>query len=484
MTGELIFIPMPSLSHIASTMEIAKLLVHRDDRLSITVLLISSQYTTSITTYINSLIASSDYDRIRFIHLPELDSEEEPKRPFMSVIDDNKPIVKEAVTNLALSFDPSHRLAGFVIDMFCVGMIEVADELGLPSYPFFTSSTSFLALQFHVQTLADEEEVDITEFKNSDVMLPIPGLVNPLPAKTILPSAMLNKDWLPYVLNGARGFRKTKGIMVNSFAEIESNAVTSLSNSTVPPVYTVGPIINFKGDGQDSDTCTAHKYSNIMTWLDDQPPSSVLFLCFGSLGSFDEEQVKEIARALEGSGHRFLWSLRRPPPKDKTMSFPTEYENFEEVLPEGFVDRTVGMGKVMGWAPQVAVLAHPSIGGFVTHCGWNSILESVWFGVPMAAWPLYAEQQFNAFHMVVELGLAVEIKMDYRKDYAILGLQEERVSAEVIEKGIRCLMEEDNDARKKVKEMSEISRKALMDGGSSHAVLGQFIEDVMNNISA
>ena len=77
------------------------------------------------------------------------------------------------------------------------------------------------------------------------------------------------------------------------------------------------------------------------------------------------------------------------------MGYSTDYANLEEVLPEGFLDRTMSIGKVIGWAQQVAVLTHSAIGGFVSHCGWNSILESIWYGVPVATWPLYAEQQLN-----------------------------------------------------------------------------------------
>ncbi|KAF2319836.1 hypothetical protein GH714_019529 [Hevea brasiliensis] len=198
-----------------------------------------------------------------------------------------------------------------------------------------------------------------------------------------------------------------------------------------------------------------------MQWLDDQPVASVVFLCFGSMGSFGEDQLKEIACALEHSGHRFLWSVRRPPPPGK-QAFPTDYEDPQEVLPEGFLERTAAVGKVIGWAPQVAILAHPAIGGFVSHCGWNSVLESIWFGVPIATWPIYAEQQFNAFEMVIELGLAVEIKMDYSKESGMI------VNCDEIERGIRCLMENDSEKRKKVKEMSEKSRMALIEGGSSY----------------
>jgi hypothetical protein len=197
------------------------------------------------------------------------------------------------------------------------------------------------------------------------------------------------------------------------------------------------------------------------------------------MGSFSEEQLKEIASALEQSGYRFLWSVRQPPPKGK-MGFPTDYANPEEAVPTGFLDRTAGIGKVIGWAPQVAILAHPAIGGFVSHCGWNSILESLWFGVPIAAWPLFSEQQLNAFEMMIELGLAAEIKMDYRKDFR--AENEVIVSADIIEKGIMSVMEQDSEVRKKVKAMSEMGKKALLDGGSSHSILGRLIEDMMNNL--
>lgn len=104
----------------------------------------------------------------------------------------------------------------------------------------------------------------------------------------------------------------------------------------------MGPVLNLnnvQGENWSSSD------QNIMKWLDDQPPSSVVFLCFGSGGSFTVEQVKEIAYALENSGCRFLWTLRQPPQKDARL--PGDYEIFEEVLPEGFLQRTQGIGKVL-----------------------------------------------------------------------------------------------------------------------------------------
>ena len=128
------------------------------------------------------------------------------------------------------------------------------------------------------------------------------------------------------------------------------------------------------------------------------------------------------------------------------------------------------IGKIIGWAPQVAILSHPAIGGFVLHCEWNSILETLWFGVPIATWPLYAEQQFNAFEMVKEMELAAEIMLDYQTEYTNSQII---VTFEEIERGIKQLMENDSKIRKNVKEMTEKGRKALMDGGSSHFSLGR-----------
>ncbi|KAJ9169209.1 hypothetical protein P3X46_017421 [Hevea brasiliensis] len=453
--AQLVFVLAPAMGHLVSAVEVARLLLNRHDLLSITVLVLNhSSVNSGVRNYVESQRASSSTisNSLRFIDLPK---DEHESFSFSSLAERQKPHVKEAVLKITQSESSidSPQLAGFVIDMFYTPMIDVANEFGVPSYIFFTSSAASLGFMLYVQKIHDEEKFDPAEFKDSDSELPVPSLVNPLPAR------------LPPLLENARRYGEAKGIIVNTFLELESHAIESFK---IPPIYPVGPILDVRSDGRSN-------HQEIMQWLDDQPLSSVVFLCFGSMGSFGEDQVKEIACALEHSGYRFLWSLRRPPPPGLLVS-PSDYEDPQEVLPKGFLDRTTKIGRVMGWAPQVAVLAHPAIGGFVSHCGWNSVLESIWFGVPIATWPMYAEQQFNAFEMVIELGLAVEIKMDYRNDSGII------VNCDEIERGIKCLMEHDSKKRKKVKEMSERSRMALMDGGSSHFYLGNLITDVMDNL--
>ncbi|MBA0582699.1 hypothetical protein Gorai_024834, partial [Gossypium raimondii] len=385
------------------------------------------------------------------------------------------PLVKQAATNIvqySTSVLDSPRLAGFVLDMFLTPFIDLGNELSVPSYVFYTSGAAFLGFQFYILDLHDEQNVNILELEDSDTEFTIPSYLNPV-SSNLFPSVMLKPESLPMVITLTRGLRKAKGIMINTFWELESHAISSLSDASALPVYPVGPLLNLESESE------VHQSSDIMKWLDEQPPSSVVFLCFGSWGSFNGDQVKEIAFALEQSGHRFLWSLRQPPhPSKGPRASPTDYDDASEVLPEGFLDRTRGIGKIIGWAPQVAILGHPATGGFVSHCGWNSTLESIWFGVPIAAWPVYAEQQLNAFELVMELGLAVEIKMDYKRDGMDSG-EIEIVSAKTIEKGIRSVMEEGSDVRKRVKEMSEKSRKALMNAGSSHSTLRGLVDDVM-----
>ncbi|KAK7836185.1 udp-glycosyltransferase 88a1 [Quercus suber] len=126
-----------------------------------------------------------------------------------------------------------------------------------------------------------------------------------------------------------------------------------------------------------------------LSWLDSQPSQSVVFLCFGSLGLFSIEQLKEIALGLEKSDQRFLWVVRNPPSEKHGLVMSAQPDlDLDSLLPEGFLVRTKERGLVVkSWAPQ--------LGGFVTHCGWNSVLEAVCTGMPMVAWPLYTEQRFN-----------------------------------------------------------------------------------------
>nr|UXB92740.1 glycosyltransferase [Helleborus thibetanus] len=459
---ELVMFPSVGLSHIIPTVEFAKRLIERDDRFSVTVLVITFGRRTPYA-YIESVTNSVAH--IRFIILPPADLPPPGTQygiGYLSIyIQNHQPHVKKALSQLMSESSNSFRL---VLDMFNTTMIGVAKELNVPSYVYITSGAGFLCHMLHLPTL----DTDITtEFKDYAGDLTLPGYVNPVPVSA-LPEMLENRKSISYswFLLHARMLRECKGIIVNSVAELELQAVDVFNQMVhdIPRVYLVGPIMNLEGNAHSGSNQAQH--DRIMTWLDDQPESSVIFLCFGSRGTLDVPQVKELAKGLEQSGHRFLWSLRHPA-TDRSEP-PSEYTNPEEVLPDGFLERVGGRGLICGWAPQVEILAHRASGAFASHCGWNSILESLWFGVPLLTWPLDAEQKLNAFQLVKDLGLAVEMK----------GEGKNLVVAEEVEKSVRCVMECESEVRRKVKEMSEKCTRALLEGGSSWSSLGSLVENL------
>uniref|UniRef100_A0A5B6YMI3 Putative anthocyanidin 5,3-O-glucosyltransferase-like n=1 Tax=Davidia involucrata TaxID=16924 RepID=A0A5B6YMI3_DAVIN len=288
-----------------------------------------------------------------------------------------------------------------------------------------------------------------------------------------MPEALLDRNSMAYgnFVDTAKQMAKSSGIISNTFNSLEPRAIKAISdglcipNAPTPPVFCLGPLVatNNQTGGGDEAEC--------LTWLNSQPSRSVVFLSFGSMGLFKAEQLKDMAIGLENSGHRFLWVVRSPPRADdeaKRVLAPPE-PDLDALLPQGFLDRTKDRGLVVkSWAPQVAVLSHDSVGGFVTHCGWNSALEAVSAGVPMLAWPLYAEQRMNRVYLVEEMKVAL----------ALNELEDRFVSAAELEKRVRELM--DSESGKAVREtviaMRDAAKAALGEGGSSTVALAELVE--------
>ncbi|ONM57557.1 anthocyanidin 3-O-glucosyltransferase 2 [Zea mays] len=371
------------------------------------------------------------------------------------------PHVRDAVAAMACP------VAALVLDLFAAPLVDVARGLGVPSYVFMSSTGAMLALMLHLPVL--HESVPAVDFDEMEGDVPLPGLP-PVPPDS-MPCPVADKrspNYACFVRLGDR-FMDATGVIANTADELEPGPLAAVARGRcvpgrpAPPVYPIGPVLSL-GGRSPSHECVA--------WLDAQPPGSVAFLCFGSMGWFDPPQVAEITAALERCGHRFLWVLRGPPSDASGSEHPTD-ANLDELLPEGFLERTGGKGLVWPtWAPQKEILAHPAVGGFVTHGGWNSVLESLWHGVPMAPWPLYAEQHLNAFQLVADMGVAVPLKVDRKRGNFV-------VAAE-LERAVRSLMDADGEqgrrAREKAARMKAVCRKAVEEGGSSHAALQRLAE--------
>lgn len=249
---------------------------------------------------------------------------------------------------------------------------------------------------------------------------------------------------------------------MNSFTEMEGEAIRAWEdkedgNGEYPAVYAIGPII--RSGSSNSDSTGPGRRDTCLEWLDKQPTKSVVCVSFGSGGRLSESQTREIALGLELSGQRFLWANVKSPSDKASASYLRSNSEEEEYalrfLPQGFMERTKERGMVLTrWVPQVEILSHDSTAAFVSHCGWNSVLESVARGVPVIAWPLFAEQRTNAVMLVDGLKVAVRPRRE----------------KEELAKVIRCVMmeeEEGKGVRRRMREMKDAAALAVMEGGSS-----------------
>lgn len=287
MKSELIFVPAPAIGHLVGMVEMAKLFISRYENLSVTVLIAKFCIDTGVDNYNKSLLTNPT-PRLTIVNLPETEPQKyllKPRHAILpTVIETQKTHVRDIMSGMIQS--ESTRVVGLLADLLFINIIDIADEFNVPTYVYSPAGAGHLGLAFHLQTLNDKKQ-DVTEFRNSDTELLVPSFASPVPAE-VLPSMYLDKEGgSDFLLSLVRRYRETKGIILNTFEELEPYAINSLqSDSMIPPIYPVGPILNLNGAGQNSDEAAV-----ILGWLDDQPPSSVVFLCFGSFGSFQENQV-------------------------------------------------------------------------------------------------------------------------------------------------------------------------------------------------
>ncbi|KAJ4846408.1 hypothetical protein Tsubulata_006033 [Turnera subulata] len=458
------YTPSPPIGHLISMVELGKFILRYYPSLCIHILITTVPYNSGSTgPYIATV--STTFPSIQFHHLPTVtlpfSTTTHHETLTFEVLRLSNPHVHQAL----LSISKTYTVRSLVMDFFCTAASTVASELNIPGYHFFTSGAGCLASFLNLPTI---HQNTTASFKDLDILLDIPG-VPPLPASD-MPKPVLNRDdkSYQYFLDFTSRFPESAGIVVNTFEALEPRAVKAITDglcvrdNRTPPIYCIGPLIAEDNNKEEVHEC--------LTWLDLQPKQSVVFLCFGSLGLFSKEQLTEIAIGLENSGQRFLWVVRNPPCNDQTLAITAQPDpDLESSLPQGFLDRTKERGLVMkSWAPQVAVLSHESVGGFVSHCGWNSVLEAVRGGVPIVAWPLYAEQRINRVLLVEEMRLA--LRMNESED----GF----VSAGEVEKRVRESMEseEGKAVRERAIAMKGEAKAALSEDGASRVALSKFVE--------
>ncbi|KAJ7521274.1 hypothetical protein O6H91_19G045000 [Diphasiastrum complanatum] len=362
-----------------------------------------------------------------------------------------------------------------VSDYFLSWTRGVAEQFHFRWYAFHPSSASYLALQFYTPTILSkyrrlssshyDDAGAVTHFVDSDGPICVPGIgcleVDDIPhfLRNNFPLASHNA-----VANSASNLHEAAGVLVNTYGELEKSAHQALCshlklNPNMVEIFPVGPYLSIAETSDDGSTLNP-EVQKAINWLNDQEASSVLYICFGSLFKPSLRQIQELAFGLEASGYPFFWVVRSP------ASTESEGYDLSQILPPHFLSRTRKQGKVFtGWAPQLRILSHSSVGGFLSHCGWNSITESIVMGIPILAFPQGADQMINARLLSEELKVALVLG---KGDKGLV----ERCQ---IERAVRNLME-DHENRKRARELQIAARRAIAEGGSSQKSLEEFIQ--------
>ncbi|GFP91930.1 hydroquinone glucosyltransferase [Phtheirospermum japonicum] len=452
-------LPTPGMGHLIPLVEFAKNL-HHHHRISATLIVpTDGPLSAAQTAFLADLPSAVDYVLLPPVNFDDLPADVKIETRISLTVTRSLPSICDAVRSL----NDARKLSALVVDLFGTDGFEAASKFNIPAYVFYPSTAMALSLFLYLPKL---DETVSSEYREVTEKIQIPGCI-PVHGKDLLDPVQDRKnEAYKWTLHHAKRYILADGIILNSFKELEPGPIEYLQKKEngKPSVYPVGPLVQMGSSKSEADgpPCASLK------WLDEQPSGSVLYVSFGSGGTLSHDQIIELALGLEMSEQRFLWVLRCP---NNTTSNATYFDIKNSgdplaYLPEGFVERTRGRGLVVPlWAPQAKVLAHGSVSAFLTHCGFNSILESVVHGVPMIAWPLYAEQRMNAvmLHEDVKVALRPRVGED-----GLVG----RVEIANVVKGL-MEGEEGKGIRSRIRDLKDAAKNVLSENGSSTKLLAE-----------
>ncbi|XP_002982152.2 linamarin synthase 2 [Selaginella moellendorffii] len=353
---------------------------------------------------------------IRFVALHARDFDSAPNdfsRDFFLM-----PSLAQEFEQLVSSLQPPPSC--LISDEVCGTLAKSARLLGIPRYILVPESASAFAATLLAPSLARDSKLPLQVARNETVDIPFIGMT--VVAREYLSPYLDTFPWrADYFLEGAIEAQASDGILVNTYRELEPSILSGMVRDTClnphrAPVFAVGPLIP-----EPSSTVGSHRQeeeAEIMEFLDAQAPSSVVFVSFGTLIQRNEKDAREILSGLEQSGHPFIW----------------KFSGDGDYVPTG----AEKSGLILrNWAPQLRILSHPSTGSFLTHCGWNSCLESSSLGVPILGFPAFMDQPINC-KLLVELRKA-GVKLATLESFQIAEAIKEVMESEEIRRNAQKL---------------------------------------------
>eukprot|EP01018_Ginkgo_biloba_P031098 Gb_02691 [translate_table: standard] len=357
-------------------------------------------------------------------------------------------------------------------DMFTGWLHQSAAKFEIPTVVFHTSGAFGISVLHSLVNYTPQKTVEGNDyFEVPELSFDLKLRKSDLPVVTRDPDTDPLREFLKEQLNLSLNGR---GLVFNSFYELEPLGIDHFRALTGRPVWSIGPILppsvfyDKRIDpvmSVDRGKAADISHDECLQWLDSRSPHSVLYISFGSMISLNEKQIRALAVGLERSEQSFIWAMRR------AQNGAEEEKNGNNLVPEGFEQRTKERGLIIrGWAPQLLILSHGAIGGFLSHCGWNSMLESVSLGVPMITWPMFAEQPWNSKLLVENLGIGIQLCVDMA---AVPDDQE-------VNRAVTKLLgeEEGKSMRNRAQEIRKRAKKAIETEGSSHTNLQSLVEEM------
>ncbi|XP_066389588.1 DIMBOA UDP-glucosyltransferase BX9-like [Miscanthus floridulus] len=345
--------------------------------------------------------------------------------------------------------------ACIVFDANLLAVPRAAEAVGLRTLVLRTASAACLGCFLAYPMLHQKGYLPPQESK---LYMPVKELP-PLRVRDLFYSSWSNHKKMRELLARANeAMKNSSGLVINTLDALEKAELKRLCEQLhIPVILAPGPL--HKLSSKCTRSSTPDQDYSCIEWLDKQPSESVLYVSFGSLASLDAKEFLEVAWGLANSGHPFLWVVRA----DSVRGFLDGPD-----IPNGFEAAVHGRGKVIRWAPQQEVLAHPAVGGFWTHSGWNSTLESISEGVPMICRPQFADQMMNTRYVVNTWGVGLELEGELERGK--------------IEKAVRKLMKdrEGEEMRERAKELKKNVADCLKAGGTSQVAIDKLVDYILS----
>ncbi|KAI3844657.1 hypothetical protein MKX03_026759 [Papaver bracteatum] len=357
--------------------------------------------------------------------------------------------------------DPGVGVRAIIADTMLLWAVSVGNRRSIAVVSLWPMSPSVFSINYHMDLLA-QNGLDPVDLSTDDLINYIPG-VSPI-ILSDMPASQERSLKRSFILEAISAVRKTHSLLLTTYYELEPRATQALMEVLPVPVYLVGPSIPLPmpledENGKRNINSNVNTEEYYMKWLDAQPESSVLYVSFGSFLSAASEQMEEILAGLRESGIRYLLVSR----------------GGKDLIDNNDMDSSRSL--VVPWCNQLKVLCHSSVGGFWTHCGWNSTLEGVYAGVPMLTYPVGFDQITNRT-LIVDCW---RIGMKIMKEVGAERLVNREEIALTVKKfmNINGDNEESKEMRTRASELKKSCRQALAKGGSSTANLDDFIRNIL-----